>query len=553
MTSVLESERPSYRRSGRVNGLRFLPAGLVTLAVAVGMAYCWFLTLDADLNYFLATPVILSLPVAVAAYVAVAVGHCRNRVVAGAFGFLVALVFHLGYFHFAMVRQEGPGAMWQFDRLPGYIAERMANDGMGAERNVLPRSELFNWLYSGGEFLTLTLVIGGAAVFPSLKGYCESCGRWMRSIAMHTEPGVSSRIAKALRKGNWSRVPDDVRGAVRFGHPAAWIEFEYCPNVARSADGCEAYLTLREYRGTTEGQETLMYQGLLARDELASLADRLPAFAFLRVSSPTPDDEGYSTGRPIARHTGDFAAMERVPPDAGTAALDRAGKIEFLLALVPIALLLGGIGLTIWGAVLRPWADSSLTGYILLSLGIAAAFVGGLICWVNVDYFGVTYIYRQLKSLIGQRADALVSATDPEARFSDVVPRIQWHQIVPDKATDRGLFAIDEHRGRLLFEGLKERYVIPADAVISCAVEPMMPHTGNWNFYAVVLAVRYPATAQDSITGGRRGEDWEIPLLPRPTRFVRYNTAYRRYLAESLRADIEEFLDRATSRVSAEQ
>ena len=103
------------------------------------------------------------------------------------------------------------------------------------------------------------------------------------------------------------------------GQPSAWLEFEYCPNVARSTDGCEAYLTLRENRGGTEHPETLMYQGLLARDELKALTARIPAFAFLRVSGPNVDDQEPSAGRPIARHAGDVAANEeRVPPDAGS-------------------------------------------------------------------------------------------------------------------------------------------------------------------------------------------------------------------------------------------
>jgi hypothetical protein len=553
MDSNFDSDRPAYRRSGRVNGLRFVPVASIALAVAVGMAYCWFLAFDADLNYWLATPLILSLPVAIAAYIAVAIGHCRNRFVAGAFGVLLALVFQLGYFHFDMIHQRGPEAIAQFDRIPNFIAERMANDGLRVQNHVLPRNEMYNWFYAAAELLVLSLLIGGAGVWPSLKGYCESCHRWMRSVAMHTESGVSSRIAKALRKRDWSRVPDDVRGGLRFGQSSAWVEFEYCPNLTQSIDGCEAYLTLRENRGKTEHPETLMYQGLLAREELKALAARMPAFAFLRVSAPTPDRDEPSASRPIARHAGDVAAMERVPSDAASTALERAGKIEFLLAMVPVSALLGGSGITIWGVVLRPWQDSSLAGYLLLVVGIVAVFAGGLICWVNVDYFGVTYICRRLCRLLGQRADPLVTPADPEARFVDIVPRVQWHQLVPDKATDRGFFSIDERHGRLLFEGLKERYVIPANAVISCAVEPMMPHTGNWNFYACVLTVRYPASAPASVTGGRRDDEWEIPLLARPTRFVRYSTAYRRLLADSLRADIEEFLEWAGRPAPAEK
>ena len=34
-----------------------------------------------------------------------------------------------------------------------------------------------------------------------------------------------------------------------------------------------------------------------------------------------------------------------------------------------------------------------------------------------------------------------------------------------------------------------------------------------------------------------------MPLLPRSTHFRRYNSAYRRELAESLRDEIEDFVD----------
>jgi hypothetical protein len=73
----------------------------------------------------------------------------------------------------------------------------------------------------------------------------------------------------------------------------------------------------------------------------------------------------------------------------------------------------------------------------------------------------------------------------------------------------------------------------------------MMPHTGAWNFFAVVLTVRYPAAAADSVIGGRRADAWEIPFLCRPTEFRRYNTACRRELAESLCTEIKELLPRA--------
>src|SRR5687768_8049986 len=121
-------ERPTYHRSGRVAWPRFLPLAVVTLLVAAGMAYVWFLAHDAGWGYWMLTPAILALPVVWAAYVAVAVGRCRNRGVAVALGALAALVLHAGYFHADLVSREGPDALTRLDRLPGFIADRMAAD-----------------------------------------------------------------------------------------------------------------------------------------------------------------------------------------------------------------------------------------------------------------------------------------------------------------------------------------------------------------------------------------------------------------------------------------
>jgi hypothetical protein len=71
----------------------------------------------------------------------------------------------------------------------------------------------------------------------------------------------------------------------------------------------------------------------------------------------------------------------------------------------------------------------------------------------------------------------------------------------------------------------------------------MMPHTGSWNFFAVVIRVRYPEDAPSSVIGGRRDNEWEIPILPRPTQFRRYSSAYRRALADALLADVALLLE----------
>jgi hypothetical protein len=533
-------DRPTYQRSGRVAWLRFLPLAIVTLLVAGGMAYVWFLAHDAGWGYWIITPAILALPVVWAAYVAVAVGRCRNRGVAGTLGVLASLVFYLGFFHAGLVDRDGADALTRLDRLPEYIAERMADGAGPFGRQWLPPGEFYSCFYAFVELLVVTMFIAGLAVYRSLFAYCESCGRWMRSIALRAPSGSAYDVADALEDGNWSDVPE-IEGTGMFQARAAFLEFEYCPNAREPGRSCPAYLTLREYHGGTEGQDQLMYQGRITADELTGLADRVEALSWLRVSAPTATEE-LSPTRPVERHAGSVAAVERLPGDAGGQDLERASKVEMILAIGTLATALVGVGLTIWGAVRAPWSnpDGDWLGYTLVVVGPVMALVGGVMTWVNVDYLGMQYAIRRLRARLVQRPDALVPADDPDAWFVEVIPRVQWHQLNPDKATDRGLLRIDRTSRRLVFEGLKERYVIPADAILACDVVPMLPHTGNWNIYAVVLACRYPMDAPASVTGGRRDEEWEVPLVPRPTQFRRYGNAYRRDLAEELREEIEE-------------
>jgi hypothetical protein len=552
MNLEINTTRPTYQRSGRVAWPRFLPAALATLLVADGMAWCWFLARIHGWDYWLVTGAALALPVALAGYLAVVWGHCRNRWVAGALGLLAAVVYYAGYYHADFVHQFGPAMLTRLDLLPEFIQVRMILDALVMGRWILPPQGL-SWLLAVIQLAAAFGIIGGIAIARSRRAYCEHCRRWMRSIPLHSDPGKSAEIAEALEGGDLAAIPVTVGRIGVLGRPVSLLEFEYCPGLQEPDSPCAAYLTLQEVTNPKKRPEVLMYQGQLRPDEREALAVRLPVLAWLRVSAPPPANEQELFGQSLARHTGPVAAIERLPPDAGTRQFDRVAKVVFFLGLVCVAVLLAGVGLTVWGALRTPWQQppaAAWADWVLLGVGLVLALAGGFVCWVNVDYPGVLYARRWIRGVIAARPDALVGADDPAAHFVDVVPRAQWHRLNPAKPTDLGLLLIDRTSRRLAFEGMKERYVIPADAVLACAVEPMRPHTREWNIFAMVLTVRPRDGAAPSLIGGYRDDSWEIPFVCLPTAFRRFSSAYRRALAESLRSEIENFFSEKTGKIA---
>jgi hypothetical protein len=70
-----------------------------------------------------------------------------------------------------------------------------------------------------------------------------------------------------------------------------------------------------------------------------------------------------------------------------------------------------------------------------------------------------------------------VDPDGPEAIFVEMVPRRHWARAnrMLETAGDLGFLRIDAGRGLLLFEGDRERYQIPAGAILGCEVEQVEP------------------------------------------------------------------------------
>src|ERR1700730_16391160 len=130
-------------------------------------------------------------------------------------------------------------------------------------------------------------------------------------------------------------------------------------------------------------------------------------------------------------------AVSFVPAVLSVAVANRVSLNNKDLSFVPILVGLGLTGLLLWlliGQLLRnPWSSR--------------------------------YVYNKTLAEFQNRPDSVVDLTNPDAILIEVVPRRNWGKLTLENAEDQGFLCVDTERRQLLFEGDKNRYRIPAEAV----------------------------------------------------------------------------------------
>jgi hypothetical protein len=141
---------------------------------------------------------------------------------------------------------------------------------------------------------------------------------------------------------------------------------------------------------------------------------------------------------------------------------------------------------------------------------------------------------RWLAAAIRQRPGALVEPDDPDAVYVGVVPRQNWGRLMLENCQDVGLLKTDPARRELLFEGVRQRWRIPADSIESCELEeytvgPPGPSNQNVFLLAVLLV-------------SRDGGTWEAPLRPMQTSLLAPPAEAKRQRCRQLRRRIQQEL-----------
>ncbi len=478
-------DRAQYRSDLGVSVLR-LPMLLAGALLAAG-AVAWAL----QFLFFHGWYLLFLVPMAGAACLAGALywlvdgAHCRNHWLAGLLGMTTGLAAFLGYFHLCLVQELPPGHALRIDLLPDYIAFRMktdvARDVGRPDRGNQPEKPTagLNWYTFVFELAVMVGFPAVAAWRRSRRAYCPELRCWLeRETALfpaHSGPSIQTALETETLEDFLAGHPPggDAQTACRFileyvqpptGSPLLYPVYAsiedlpfprpwYWPSRTRRTSLRQVALTLREAVALRPVFPQLTK--LLAAQH-AELRD-LPVAAATPSASPAVTSE---------------AAVITPVPVAFREQVSGAGfalKVN-LLDLIPVAFILGGLGLLFLGGYLVS-RDAILASVIPFVAGAAGLVWGVYTGGFCLCVYSNRRLERQLRAAVARRPDWLVDPRDAGAVYVSLIPREKFAKVSLTMSSDLLLMGIDQPRREILLEGDRDRYRIPAGAVASCEPE----------------------------------------------------------------------------------
>ncbi len=490
---------------------RFLPAAVGVLALAGLLATALHLLFLRGWYIIMLAAAVAALILAAGVYLAVQLGHCRNRLIAVLLGVIAGLVTYLGQYHIDMIQKAGPAAAFRLDRLPRYIAKRKSLEVQqklgpaprGGAR-VVPANgnqpanvdTVGNWLFFGLE-LTF-VVVSGATVgaFAAGRPYCDRCGKWMRRTVWFLPPGAGPTVLDALAANRLAdlvtlpSLPPPQNGSYT-AVVASWCE----PKAGDAAHG-PVFLSVKAVRrggGPTQFSQVdavlgrrVLWMRPLSAQQVSELLPRFPALnAIVRRWEQLKKQHQREVETPPS---GAVALVQPIVSiDSGTILSKKAMLIGNLLSLIPLLMFAAAVFIAALGYL--AFGVGSSTGLALLAGGAALAILALGIIVADIGWLSRRYLLRRARAAIELRSDAIVRPNDPEALFVQVVPRERWGKLGLDTASDVGFIKIDSKHRQVLFEGDRQRYSIPAEAIESCEVEKIVYGTGGQHETCIFVSV----------------------------------------------------------------
>ncbi len=525
----------NFYQSKGIDWLRFIPWLILPFITAALFAIGMFALFYNGQYYVIILPLIAASIVGVLMILAVNKGHCRNPTVAAVLGCFAGVVLYLGYFYCGMVYQLGPETAARLDLLPFYIHARMRTDvirdaGTDNDENTRPQKgdSWFNWFTFSFELIGAIAIPAGLAVQRARKPYCNACRKWMIREVTQFEPGQSEGILDAFRTGSARSLAALCAKPVFATIPNATLGVEICPTVKDSASrDCPVYASMKLVtkagsRGPTRDPfdafngKSLLRSLQLNSDEIAALGSRFKIFETLAghaaVAALKPESEPAIEKMP----EGTFAEIRDIEPDyAGKVLTRRNSLIGLSYVLLALLFIIGSGVLAACGGIMA-FPDKNSPQYVPPAkkvLGISMLSVGGalfagacIFMLANPTYFRDRFLLRRAREEFSRRPKTFVDPNNPDALFVEIVPKLNWGRTMMEMASDVGFLAVNLGKREVLFEGDKQRFRVPADAITLSEVEFFVEGKGTsaaTKIYYVVLRANRP------------NEFWEVPLRER--------------------------------------
>jgi hypothetical protein len=525
-----------YRASGKVDWGHFLPLALLVLVVATGLAFGLHFAYARGFYFVVLVPLLAAIILACFELLAITRGRCRSPGVGALLGLVAGVILYLGYYYIGMVSLLGPQSALKPQLFPRYLDLCMRTQAIGEERGprgnqqgarpnfdvVILDNKLFlvnkgknpafNWFTFGFEHLFVLLATVGAGFIRARQPYCENCGRWKKQELGFLVRGQGKRVVSALDSGNLAEVAQMPAAVIKFRSAYTALAVEYCPSAEGQARSCPVYFSVKEvWRGGGLGQfqqfdvalgRMLIRRMVLNADETQALAAKFPSLASI---AEIPIAISRDTGLPRPRLGIGLAEIQPVtPPYDRKIMTTQTLIIGIMLTLLPLLMFIGGSAGVGFG--FYKWISSDdpnqkkpedIPLYIsMIGFGAVLGSAGGYLSLRNTTYLANRYLRSHARNEVRMRPDPLVNPDDPAAIFVEIVPRAHWGKAMLDTATDVGWILVDEVRHELLFEGDRERYRIPAGAILSCEVEQIAVGQGTSSpiiTYATVIRVQCPS------------------------------------------------------------
>ncbi len=548
------SGRTHYRSSGDINFANFILWLIPALVVAGILAALMYWLFHVGHYYIIIVPALCALAVAGMARLAVAQGHCRNKLVAGLVGAGLGFALYLGTYYVGMVSTFGAEVAARPDFLVQYIRLRLATDvvrdthgGRDDETNPGRNSaQWLNWGRFGLESLMVVGIVTSAAARRAGKTYCEQCRRWLVRETTPFDPLQAETLLGCLNRHTARELAAFCHSAPYATVPNLTMAVEYCPTLkAGTTRDCPVFLSLKNVTANPQGVtldafeqakgKIIMQRVELNRDELPALATRFPVFTSYvgaaAVAALAPKPEIAPPPGSIASRN-DLAQIISLSPEHCGKVLTRAMMVKGNLhSAIGLISMFAGFGLLAWGATCLEEAEKAhgngdalgvglcVTG----GLGVLFAF-GGI--FVDSSFGGNRMLRKAFFAAVARRDDAIVDPADPAARFVEIVPKLNWNKVMLDNASDIGLLVADPVQNEIRFEGDRERWRLPAASITNATLEHYVHGNGAGKtkmFYVVLRASRLDGF-------------WEAPIRERHATGLL--SSKRKKIAAKLHADI---------------